>query len=77
MSEKTYQALVGRVQRIINSPRAQSEHCAEIQRQPEDAADDWERMLAELGTVENVTMTPLDDDGEIVRVRWNPEESMS
>ena len=69
--------MVGRVQRIINSPRAQSEHCAEIRRRPEDAADHWERMLAELGTVENVTMTPLDDDGEIVRVRWNPEESMS
>lgn len=77
MSEKTYQALVGRVQRKINSPRAQSEHCAEIQRQPEDAAEDWARMLSELGTVENVTMTPLDDDGELVRVRWNPEESMS
>ncbi|SJN11600.1 hypothetical protein CZ787_06290 [Halomonas citrativorans] len=77
MSEKTYQVLVSRVQRKINSPRAQSEHCAEIQRQPEDSTDDWARMLAELGTVENVTMTPLDDDGELVRVRWNPEESMS
>ena len=77
MSEKTYQALVSRVQRKINSPRAQSEHSAEIQRQPEDSADDWARMLGDLGTVENVTMAPLDDDGELFRVRWNPEESMS
>ncbi|MBE0403055.1 DUF1654 domain-containing protein [Halomonas citrativorans] len=77
MSEKTYQALVERVKRKIGSPAAQLKLCCEIQRQPEDAADDWTRMLSELGTVENVTIIPLDDDGELFRVRWNPEESMS
>ncbi|WP_193090878.1 DUF1654 domain-containing protein [Halomonas colorata] len=77
MSEKSYQQLIQRVQRKIGSPRAQSENCAELQRQPEDSTDDWERMLSELNTVENVTMTPLDDAGELVRIRWNPLESMA
>ncbi|MFI0472984.1 DUF1654 domain-containing protein [Halomonas sp. HMF6819] len=73
----TYQQLVERVKRKIGSPKAQSEHCTELQRQPDDSAEDWARMLKELGTVENVTMIPLDDAGEYVRIRWNPEESMA
>jgi len=77
MSEKTYQQLVQRVQRAINSPGAQSKHCIEIKRQQEDNADDWAHMLSELGTVENVTLTPMDDDSEHVQVTWNPEESMA
>ncbi|RUR51539.1 DUF1654 domain-containing protein [Vreelandella populi] len=44
MSEKSYQQLIQRVQRKIGSPRAQSENCAELQRQPEDSADNWESM---------------------------------
>lgn len=74
---KSYEQLIQRVQRKIGSPRAQSENCAELQRQPEDSDDDWARMLSELSTVENVTMIPLDDTGELVRIRWNPLESMS
>tara|TARA_R110002012_G_scaffold62590_1_gene164629 strand:- start:10526 stop:10759 length:234 start_codon:yes stop_codon:yes gene_type:complete len=77
MSEKTYQLLVQRVQRAINSPGAQSKHCVEIKRQPQDAKDDWTRMHSELGTVENVTLTTMDDDAEHVQVAWNPEESMA
>lgn len=74
---KSYEQLVKRVQRIIGSPGAQSKQCAEIQRQPDDDDDDWARMLSDLGTVENVTMTPLDDASEHIRLRWNPEESMA
>lgn len=77
MSVKTYQALVDRVKRQINSPRAQDERCVEIQRQTDDSDDDWARLLDDLGTVENVTMIPLDDTAESVRLRWNPEESMA
>ncbi|MCP1313357.1 MULTISPECIES: DUF1654 domain-containing protein [unclassified Halomonas] len=73
----TYQQLVDRVKRKIGSPRAQADNCTELQRQSDDNADDWARMLRELGTVENVTMIPLDETGEHVRIRWNPEESMS
>lgn len=77
MSDKTYKALVERVQRAINSPAAQSKHCIEIKRQPEDKADDWARMLSDLDTVENVTLTSMDDNAEHVLIRWNPEESMA
>ena len=76
MSEKTYAALVERVKRKINSPAAQSENCAEIQRQPDDTAENWARLLDDLGTVENVTMVPLDDAADHVRIRWNPAEAM-
>lgn len=76
MSEKTYAALVERVKRKINSPAAQSESCTEIQRQQDDTPDDWARLLADLGTVENVTMVPLDETAEHVRIRWNPAEAM-
>jgi hypothetical protein len=73
---KSYEQLVQRVQRKINSPRAQSEHCTEIQRGEDDSADDWARMLSDLGTIENVDLIPLDDRAEHVRVRWNPEAAM-
>lgn len=74
---RSYEQLVQRVQKVIGSPGAQTKHCADIQRQPDDAADDWVGMLNELDTVENVTMTRLDDAGEHIRIEWNPEESMA
>ncbi|WP_237673541.1 DUF1654 domain-containing protein [Vreelandella profundi] len=72
----SYDTLCQRVQKIINSPKAQTEKCAEIQRQPDDSIDDWARMLSDLGTIENVDVIPLDDSAEVVRVRWNPEAAM-
>lgn len=74
---KSYEQLVKRVQKEIGSPGAQSKHCVEIRRREDDSADDWARMLEDLGTVENVTMIPLDDAAEHIRLRWNPEESMA
>ncbi len=74
---KSYEQLVKRVQKEIGSPGAQSKHCVEIRRREDDSADDWARMLEDLGTVENVTVIPLDDTAEHIRLRWNPEESMA
>lgn len=74
---RSYEQLVQRVQKVIGSPGAQTKHCADIQRQSDDAIDDWVGMLNELGTVENVTMTHLDDACEHIRIEWNPEESMA
>ncbi|WP_339935141.1 DUF1654 domain-containing protein [Vreelandella glaciei] len=73
---KSYEQLVKRVQKEIGSPKAQSEHCVELQRQLDDTADDWAHMLSDLGTIENVDLIPLDDTAEQVRVRWNPEGAM-
>lgn len=74
---KLYAQLVKRVQKEIGSPGAQSKHCVELQRREDESSEDWAQMLAELGTVENVTLTPIDDDAEHIRITWNPEESMA
>jgi hypothetical protein len=74
---KSYEQLVKRVQKQIASPKAQSDHRVELQRQPDDAPEDWEQMLSDLGTVKNVTLTFLCDSTEHVRIEWNPEESMA
>jgi hypothetical protein len=74
---KSYEQLVKRVQKEIGSPGAQSKHCVEIQRREDESPEDWAQMLADLGTVENVTLTPMDDDAEHIRITWNPEESMA
>lgn len=74
---KSYEQLVKRVQKEIGSPGAQSKQCVEIKRREDDSADDWAHMLEDLGAVENVTVIPLDDFSNHIRLRWNPEESMS
>ncbi|MWJ26653.1 DUF1654 domain-containing protein [Halomonas sp. ZH2S] len=72
----SYERLGQRIQRAINSPKAQSQKCAEISRQPEESIDDWNRLLEELSTLGHVTMIPLDDEAGTIRLRWNPEEAM-
>ncbi|GAA0694098.1 DUF1654 domain-containing protein [Vreelandella titanicae] len=74
---KSYEQLVKRVQKEIGSPGAQSKHCVELRRREDESSEDWAQMLADLGTVENVTLTPMDDDAEHIRITWNPEESMA
>lgn len=74
---KSYEQLVKRVQKEIGSPGAQSKHCVELQRREDESPEDWAQMLADLGTVENVTLTLIDDDAEHIRITWNPEESMA
>lgn len=73
-SPSSYELLGQRIQRVINSPRAQAEKCAEISRLPEERQEDWDRLLEELETLEHVTITPM--EGEAVRLRWNPEEAL-
>lgn len=71
----TYELLGQRIQRVINSPRAQSERSAVISRAPDEAPEDWDRLLEEFETLEHVTMAPQEDG--TIRLRWNPEEAMS
>ncbi|MWJ26722.1 DUF1654 domain-containing protein [Halomonas sp. ZH2S] len=73
----SYERLGQRIQRVINSPKAQSQRCAEISKAPDESNDDWRQLLEELGTLGHVTMIPLDESGEHIRLRWNPEESMA
>ncbi|MGP9764538.1 DUF1654 domain-containing protein [Halomonas sp. AOP13-D3-9] len=74
---KSYEQLVKRVQKEIGSPGAQSKHCVELQRREDESPEDWAQMLADLSTVENVTLTHMNDDAEHIRITWNPEESMA
>ncbi len=73
----SYEQLVKRVQKEIGSPGAQSKHCVELHRRGDESPEDWAHMLVDLGTVENVTLTPIDDAAEHIRITWNPEESMA
>lgn len=70
----TYELLGRRIQRVVNAPRAQAERTAVIARQEDESTEDWQRLLEELETLENVTMIPQ-DDGEVL-LRWNPEEAL-
>lgn len=69
----SYELLGMRIQRQINAPAAQSENTTVIARKDDEHENDWERLIEELETVEELTMIPL-EDGQI-RLRWNPEES--
>lgn len=76
MSEKKYQALVERVKRKIGSPAAQSKHCVEIERRPDDAAEGSRHSYWQTWALQRTYPCPLDDTGESVRLRWNSAEAM-
>jgi hypothetical protein len=62
-------ALLGmRLQLAINSPAAQRAKSALLQRSPDDLAEDWDRIMDELGDTDNVTLA-YRDDGH-VQVFW-------
>ena len=69
----SYEVLVMRLQRAINSPAAQKAKSALLQRSPDDRAEDWDRIMEELGDTDNVTLA-YRDDGH-VQVFWTvPKE---
>ncbi|WP_124350267.1 DUF1654 domain-containing protein [Pseudomonas chlororaphis] len=67
-SPSSYERLGLRVQKIINSPNAQKAKTALIFRQPDEAVDEWERLLEEIAENDNVTLAYRDDDG--VQIFW-------
>lgn len=69
-----YELLGQRIQRIVSSPRAMSERTAVISRAPDEAPEDWDRLLEEFETLGHVTLIPQEDGA--IRLRWNPEEAM-
>ncbi|ROL86185.1 DUF1654 domain-containing protein [Pseudomonas chlororaphis] len=64
----SYERLGLRVQKIINSPNAQKAKAALIFRQPDEAVDEWERLLEEIAENDNVTLAYRDDGG--VQIFW-------
>lgn len=71
----SYELLGHRVQRIINSSKAQSAKHAVIEHQPDESIEDWDRLIEELETLEAVTMIRHEDGS--VGLRWNPAEPMA
>jgi len=67
-SPGAYERLGLRVQKIINSPTAQTAKAALIFRLPDEPVDEWERLLEEIAENDNVTLAYRDDGG--VHIFW-------
>lgn len=72
-SQTTYGTLGIRVQAVINSPKAQKDKSALLERFPSDRPEDWDQLLEEISENDNVTIAHRDDGN--VQVFWTvPKE---
>ncbi|PMR72764.1 DUF1654 domain-containing protein [Billgrantia endophytica] len=69
----SFEPLANRIRAQINSPRAQVENTTTISREPDERGDDWDRLLDEIGTMDEVTMVAMEDGS--VELRWSAPES--
>lgn len=68
-----YEQLVKRIREVITAPPVQRRRQVTIARQAGESVDDWDRLLDEMDTAEELTIT-RNDDGS-VSLRWKkPEE---
>lgn len=69
----SYELLGFRVQRAINSPKAQLSKSVLLERSESDNPADWDRILEEIAENENVTIAHRDDG--LVQLFWTvPKE---
>lgn len=68
-----YGLLVGRLQRLINSPPVQRVRAVTIRRLDEEAREDWGRLLEELRSNDGLEMEEGDDGA--ITLRWQVDES--
>lgn len=64
----TYALLGMRLQTVINSPRAQKEQAAVLQRLPSDRPEDWDQLVNEISENDSVTITSRDDGN--IQISW-------
>lgn len=64
----SYELLVMRLQKAINSPMAQKRKYAVLERLADDSPEDWAQILEELDETDNVTVAYRDDGS--VQVFW-------
>lgn len=64
----SYELMGARIQKIINSPKAQQARDVTIHRSPDESEADWARFLEEVAESENVKVEHVDSDG--VRLTW-------
>lgn len=65
----SYERLVRRVNATLSGPLAQIEKQANLTPEPDDSAEDWQRLLEEIELADGVTMTKRSDGS--VHVRWS------
>lgn len=69
----TYELLGMRVQRAINTTKAQTSKSALLERSANDDPADWDRILDEIAENENVTIAHRDDG--LIQLFWTvPKE---
>jgi hypothetical protein len=69
----TYVLLEMRVQRAINTPKAQTSRSALLERSANDDPADWDRILDEIAENDNVTIAHRDDG--LIQLFWTvPKE---
>lgn len=68
-----YEMMGARIQKIVNSPAAQSSRSVILAKADHEAQEDWERFLDEVAENDNVTIAPREDGS--VRLSWTvPKE---
>ncbi|MDW5376852.1 DUF1654 domain-containing protein [Halomonas sp. HP20-15] len=66
----TYQQLGKRVQQTIASATAKDQRHVYLEPREEDSLDDWDQLIEEISTNENVEVNRTDDGRYLVS--WNP-----
>ncbi|GAB3482191.1 DUF1654 domain-containing protein [Azotobacter salinestris] len=64
----SYELMGARIQKLINSPKAQQARDVTVHRLPEESAADWSRFIEEVAEAENVRVEYVEGDG--VRLTW-------
>lgn len=68
-----FEIMGARIQKIVNSPAAQSSRSVVLAKAENEAQEDWERFLDEVVENDNVTIAPREDGS--VRLSWTvPKE---
>lgn len=70
----SFDDLIDRAWRLLNTPRARAEHQAVIPRLPTDSHDDWDRLVDELRCTEIVRVTRREDGS--IHVAWFVERRL-
>lgn len=68
----SYDLLGTRIQRAINTPKAQLSKSVLLERSPNDDPSDWDRILGEIAENDNVTVAHRDDG--LIHLFWTVQK---
>ncbi|GAB3464195.1 DUF1654 domain-containing protein [Azotobacter salinestris] len=64
----SYELMGARIQKLINSPKAQQARDVTVHRLPDESEADWSRFLDEVAESENVKISHIESGG--IRLTW-------